>query len=908
MGILLQARAQRGLVNKPPEGDPSWGGNWRCWDGGDFSASWSNTSDKWRFPLSDQDNHVVTAASGLRLEGDFTMKNPSNNIDSQDSTWIFRKNKVSDAKPIGNPFHKDLDKVAPSFYVSNFPDSIDSKGLWNVCTPYGRLVDVFIANKRSKRGALEKQDSEFDRYISLGRTTLIDLPMGGHAFTWMNKAGTKLSKFDRFLITKDILESLADIRVTALDCSWSNHNPILLHYNKFDFRPIPFKLYYSWFLRDGFDEVVMNELAYLGQSGDGTKLSSLVKLKLLKAKIKEWYVHSKNNERAHKQDVLDYLEAQDLIQKARIKWDSEGDENTKFFHGLVNQKQRSNSIHGVMYEGSWVSEPHQVKEAFLNFFKAGSNSSFITLIPKVSNPIHIKDFRLISLIGIHYKIIAKILANRLSKVIDKIISHEQSAFITGFQILDGPLMLSEMIDWYKTRKKKMLIFKVYFEKAFDSVSWRYLDFVLYSHGFGVKWRSWIRECLVSSRTSILVNGSPTSVFSIKRGLRQGDPLSPFLFILFMEGLHVALSDAVHSGLIHGVKFGSLAITLSHLFYADEIVITTEWSTHDMDNIIRVLQVFYLASGLKINIHKSNVYGIGVSVEEVSLMANNTGCTSGSFPFVYLGLPIGANMNNTSNWKLLLDRFLSRLSSWKANLLSIGGRLTLIKAVLGSLGIYYLSIFKAPKFVLKAMERIRAIFFWGDPKIKKNLLRKMTPVWSIAHDGVFSVGVTRRHIDAHLLPSLDHPTTWDKSLPRKVNIFMWRLLLDRLSHRLNLSSRGIEITEISCPSCNGNVESNLHIFFECDIAKDIWRQIRTWCEASMPSFDSHVHWRDWLSYWHDIHTTSLWWKWRFRNNVTFNSHSMRKSDIFDNIRLYFFSWLKSRGRMFYSWTDWLKSPM
>ncbi|GJV88204.1 RNA-directed DNA polymerase, eukaryota, reverse transcriptase zinc-binding domain protein [Tanacetum coccineum] len=80
------------------------------------------------------------------------MKNPSNNIDSQGWTWIFRKNKVSCAKPIGNPFHKDLDKVASSFYVSNFPDSIDSKGLWNICAPYGRLVDVFIANKRSKRG------------------------------------------------------------------------------------------------------------------------------------------------------------------------------------------------------------------------------------------------------------------------------------------------------------------------------------------------------------------------------------------------------------------------------------------------------------------------------------------------------------------------------------------------------------------------------------------------------------------------------------------------------------------------------------------------------------------------------------------------------------------------------------
>ena len=105
----------------------------------------------------------------------------------------------------------------------------------------------------------------------------------------------------------------------------------------------------------------------------------------------------------------------------------------------------------------------------------GSNSPFITLIPKVSNPINVNDFRPISLVGLHYKIIAKVLSYKLSKVVDKIISHEQSAFIKNCQILDGRLILSEVIDWYKKRKKKMLLFKVDFEKPFDSVSWRYLD-------------------------------------------------------------------------------------------------------------------------------------------------------------------------------------------------------------------------------------------------------------------------------------------------------------------------------------------------------------------------------------------------------------------------------------------------
>ncbi|GJT90952.1 RNA-directed DNA polymerase, eukaryota, reverse transcriptase zinc-binding domain protein [Tanacetum coccineum] len=122
------------------------------------------------------------------------------------------------------------------------------------------------------------------------------------------------------------------------------------------------------------------------------------------------------------------------------------------------------------------------------------------------------------------------------------------------------------------------------------------------------------------------------------------------------------------------------------------------------------------------------------------------------------------------------------------------------------------------------------------------------VWSLAHDGVFSVAALRRRIDDHILPSLDIKTTWDKTLPRKVNIFMWRLKLDRLPHRLNLSSRGIEIPEISCPSCSGNVESNQHIFFGCDFAKEVWKIIRRWCEEAFPLFDSNAHWIDWLDSW------------------------------------------------------------
>ncbi|GJU53587.1 RNA-directed DNA polymerase, eukaryota, reverse transcriptase zinc-binding domain protein [Tanacetum coccineum] len=132
-------------------------------------------------------------------------------------------------------------------------------------------------------------------------------------------------------------------------------------------------------------------------------------------------------------------------------------------------------------------------------FPKGCNSSFIALIPKVLDAKKLNEFRPISLIGCQYKIIGKILANRLSLVIGDIVSQEQSAFIKGRQIMDGPLILNELISWCKARKEKCLLFKVDFQKAFDSVRWDHLDDILGKFGFGNKWRGWIRGCLNSSK-------------------------------------------------------------------------------------------------------------------------------------------------------------------------------------------------------------------------------------------------------------------------------------------------------------------------------------------------------------------------------------------------------------------------
>ncbi|GJS35690.1 RNA-directed DNA polymerase, eukaryota [Tanacetum coccineum] len=384
-------------------------------------------------------------------------------------------------------------------------------------------------------------------------------------------------------------------------------------------------------------------------------------------------------------------------------------------------KVRWNSRRGP--EFTWEREdselPAKVNKA-RGIFPPGCNSNFIALIPKTQDAKVIKDFRPISLIGSIYKIIAKILANRLSMVISDLINEVQTAFVPNRQILDGPFILNELISWCKHKKINAMIFKIDFEKAFDSVRWDYLDDILKSFGFGDKWRSWIAGCLNSAKGSVLINGSPTSEFRFHRGLKQGDPLSPFLFILVMESLHCSFSRVMEVGLYKGISINN-SFSISHLFYADDAVFVGEWNISNIKTIVRVLKCFFMASGLKINLSKSKLSGIGVSKKEVDEAAAIVGCSTLIPPFQYLGVKIGAPMSRINSWKEVIDKVSSRLSKWKIKTLSCGGRLTLIKSVLNALPLYYMSLYKAPAAVLNELESIRRNFFNGS--VKED--RKMT---------------------------------------------------------------------------------------------------------------------------------------------------------------------------------------
>ena len=207
---------------------------------------------------------------------------------------------------------------------------------------------------------------------------------------------------------------------------------------------------------------------------------------------------------------------------------------------------------------SWDFVKTEVLGFFNEFHEQGQfvrsiNATFLVLIPKKQNVVDLKDLRLISLVGGLYKILAKVLANRIKRVLSKVISPEQSAFVEGRQILDAVLIANEAVDTIIRRKENGIVCKLDIEKAYDHLSWEFLIQVLDKMGFGKRWVSWVKWCISTASFSIMVNGSPTGFFQNSRGLRQGDPLSPYLFVIGMEALSRLLKRAVDGNYLSGSK-------------------------------------------------------------------------------------------------------------------------------------------------------------------------------------------------------------------------------------------------------------------------------------------------------------------------------------------------------------------
>ncbi|CAN1257445.1 Transposon TX1 uncharacterized 149 kDa protein [Linum perenne] len=372
----------------------------------------------------------------------------------------------------------------------------------------------------------------------------------------------------------------------------------------------------------------------------------------------------------------------------------------------------------TFFKRNWNLLKDDFCEAVADFFSnlslpVGVNSTFLVFIPKVESVAGFKDLRPISLIGGIYKVISKILMGRMKPLLNEVISPQQCAFIENRQILDAVPIANEAIDSRLRSRKPGLVLKLDIEKAFDHVNWSCLFSALSHMGFGERWINQIKACVTTASFSVLVNGESSGFFRSSRGLRQGDSLSPFLFIVVMEVLsgilHILQEEGRISGFCLNEARGSGVV--NHILYADDAIIFSEASGTQLRYVMAALIYFEAISGLKVNLHKSSLFPVGL-VPEATIFSEFLGCRLDQFPSSYLGLPLGTQATSKVIWDPVISYLQGRIQTWKSKFLSLGGRIALLKSVLTGLPVYYLSILKAPVEVIKKIEKIQNRFLWA----------------------------------------------------------------------------------------------------------------------------------------------------------------------------------------------------
>ena len=337
----------------------------------------------------------------------------------------------------------------------------------------------------------------------------------------------------------------------------------------------------------------------------------------------------------------------------------------------------------------------------------------MVLIPKKEIATEPKDFRPISLIHSFAKLLTKVMANRLAMYIDKLTSSSQSAFIKRRCIQENFLYVRGLARHYHRTRTPACLIKLDITKAFDSVSWEYLIELLAKRGFSTRWLDWLEAILRTSSSAILLNGCPGDSIIHQRGLRQGDPLSPYLFILAIDVLNNIFNIATQQGFLSKLKGRHASLRIS--MYADDAVIFSNPRRQDITCIMEIMNAFGAATGLQINMQKSTVFPIrcvGLDMEEI--LQDFPGPRV-NFPMQYLGLPLTLGRLRMVHLQYIQDRAKGRVAGWQGRLLNVAGHRELVRSVLSSLPVYLLTVVKAPKNFLKELDKLRRRFLWAGDK-------------------------------------------------------------------------------------------------------------------------------------------------------------------------------------------------
>ena len=298
---------------------------------------------------------------------------------------------------------------------------------------------------------------------------------------------------------------------------------------------------------------------------------------------------------------------------------------------------------GDFFRSCWPIIKLDVVAAFHSIYNLNTgplpklNSASIILLPKKEQADRVKDYRPISLIHSFAKFFMKVLALRVAPAMDNLISNCQSAFIKTRCIQDNFLYVRNLARAYHRTKTPALLLKLDISKAFDSVSWEYMFELLQQRGFPARWRNWLALFFSSSSSSVLLNGVSGPTILHQRGLRQGDPLSLYLFILAIDPLQKKFQLAAEEGSLSALRGRHARLRLS--LYADDAVIFLNPVREEVEMVIQIMRSFGDATGLRINLEKSSVAAIQCqNIDLDNVLAAFPG-QQVSFPITYLGIPM-----------------------------------------------------------------------------------------------------------------------------------------------------------------------------------------------------------------------------------------------------------------------------
>lgn len=292
------------------------------------------------------------------------------------------------------------------------------------------------------------------------------------------------------------------------------------------------------------------------------------------------------------------------------------------------------------------------------------------------------------------------LANRLKNLLSLIISEEQSVFIPGRLITDNVVTAFEINHWMRRktqRKTGYAALKIDMSKAYDSVEWAFLQEIMQKMGFSSKWIDWISLFMKIVKYNFLASCKEVGPIIPTRGLRQGDPISHYLFLLCAEGLSAIIKTKMTTGALHGCKIAQRAPIISHLFFADDCYLFFRATIEEAQCIQHCLFLYEKTTGQQVNFQKSNIHfsrnTLRSVMESVSqfLQVQESGEN-----FVYLGLPSFVGRNKNEIFRYVKDKVWSRMQSWKGKMISRAGKEVLLKSVIQAIPSYVMGVFSCPR--------------------------------------------------------------------------------------------------------------------------------------------------------------------------------------------------------------------